>query len=552
MHDFQKVRSQANGMLSLRVYQAIYEKAHAAVPGHFIEVGTAHGAATIVLALGKIAGATAGSVYSFEKIVGGSREKYGSVEDNLNIIQANFKSFNVDSSIHLFIGDVEDSARDLVNDEAFNAMPISLLMLDADGAIDRDLELFYNRLLPGSPIIIDDCNERVKIKYADRDQIKIDSKHLLTYKLVSFYLQAGLLEQPTYIGNTLFCIKPTSIQSAIDFSQFKVAKVYRTLTFLDGTLPEQDTPITQIKATLSRGLNKQAIKQAAKQVPLVYPAYRTIKSKLKRQDRFATIKELTQGYLAPEAYREIYTCSVRAQSGVMIDIGPAQGGSSISIGLGIQESNKIGQAKVFNIEKGIGSRALTSLENVELNAETLRKNIKQYGLDQICFPLIGDVRDVHPNTEPASPVSLLFIDADGALDRDFSIFYNRILPGSPIILDDYINKINRLARERYLTWSSEDEIERYVIHKDAKSFLDLCPLGKEFTVYQFVNYFLEAGLIEQVRLINSTFFGRKTTHGRFEPDRHGKDLRRIREDILRQYYAMNSNLKHPNMQRWLT
>jgi len=284
-------------------------------------------------------------------------------------------------------------------------------------------------------------------------------------------------------------------------------------------------------------------KKIARTIPGTDYLYKKVKQRTNKLHRFAEIKTLTSGYLAPEAYKAIYDCAYQAQEGIMIDIGPAQGGSSISIGLGIRESGKAQKAKVYSIEKGIGSAALPTRQDKELNASTLKKNIGKYELDNICNILIGDVKDVYHEIEEDTPLSLIFIDADGALDRDFKLFYNRLLPGSPIILDDYVDKINRLATEKYLKWSTNKEINDYVAHKGAEKFIDLCPLGKEYTVYCFINYFMEQNLLKLDRVIGSTFFGYKTEDGVFDPKLHGSGLMKIREEILNRYYELNENFK---------
>jgi len=157
--------------------------------------------------------------------------------------------------------------------------------------------------------------------------------------------------------------------------------------------------------------------------------------------------------------------------------------------------------------------------------------------------LIGDVNDVHHQVEQNQPLSLLFIDADGAIDRDFRLFYNRLLDNAPIIIDDCKNIINRHARENYLKWTTPEEIDEYVKSKGAKNFVDLCPLGKEYTTFRFINYFMARGLLLQEKMIGATFFGRKSAGALFDPEIDGKALFQIRREIEKEYYLLNPNLK---------
>lgn len=64
-------------MLPVEVYQRLYEAALAAPDRNLVEVGCAHGAGTVCLAAGLRDSGREGRVYTFEKIVGGTREAYG-------------------------------------------------------------------------------------------------------------------------------------------------------------------------------------------------------------------------------------------------------------------------------------------------------------------------------------------------------------------------------------------------------------------------------------------------------------------------------------------
>ncbi len=254
---------------------------------------------------------------------------------------------------------------------------------------------------------------------------------------------------------------------------------------------------------------------------------------------FAKIKRLTNGYLSPRIYHAIYQSALNAPEGMMIDIGPAQGASSISLGLGIRRSGKA-NSKVFSIEKGMGSQALPTFDDIEKNIKTLKRNIQAYNLGETCTILAGGVEEVYPKIDKNKPISLLFIDADGALDRDFEYFYNQLLPNSFLIFDDYDDVINELAKRKYLQYKSFAEIEEYVKSKGVEEFIQLCPLGKEYTTYRFIQYFLSQNLIVQDEIIGTTFFGRKVNNHQLE-DFHLNDLKRIRNEIFEKYFKLNTN-----------
>ncbi len=217
------VKKKANGMLSIDVYNEMHLAAQKTKEGTTIlEIGTAHGAGTISLALGMH---PKNKIVSIDKITGGSRDKFGTLEENKAIIKNNFKYFNVDKVIDFYIGTSSKVALRLPKDMTF-----SMLVIDADGAIDRDFELFYNQLLPGSSIIIDDYFDNIRIKH-NKKKIFIDQKFRLTHMLISFMEQKKLLEKYKVIDSTYFGIKPLIQNKDIDFSKYDFRQIYRSLTF---------------------------------------------------------------------------------------------------------------------------------------------------------------------------------------------------------------------------------------------------------------------------------------------------------------------------------
>jgi hypothetical protein len=100
----------ANGMLPTPVYQAPWQCAAHAPGLNFVEVGTAHGAATIALALGaKNAGLTA-RIHTIDRLGGkfSARTRFGSMERNRAIVQENFTRAGVAECISLWVGTPDD------------------------------------------------------------------------------------------------------------------------------------------------------------------------------------------------------------------------------------------------------------------------------------------------------------------------------------------------------------------------------------------------------------------------------------------------------------
>ena len=203
MFDPAAVKEKCNGMLSPAVYGRIYELAKNAPGESFIEVGAAHGAATICLGSALRDSCRAGKVYSFEKITGGSRERFGSFDTNKRIIEENIAFFGLGDRIVMNYGLVEDLATVIPERADFG-----LLMLDADGRIDRDFSLFFDKLADNAVMIIDDVAPQVRVKTASGSlnarRVFVDQKHRLSNLLVDFFTRQGMIEgamlEGTWVG----------------------------------------------------------------------------------------------------------------------------------------------------------------------------------------------------------------------------------------------------------------------------------------------------------------------------------------------------------------
>lgn len=261
------IKKKANGMLSIDVYREMYHVAQEAPQDTIIlEIGTAHGAGTISLAHGAL---NKNKVVSIDKITGGSRDKFGTLEENKSIINNNFKFFGVEKIINFYVGTSTEIAPKLTE-----KLKLSVLVIDADGAIDRDFELFYNKLLPGSTVIIDDYSDYVRIK-KDKKNIRIDQKFKLTYMLVSFFEKANLLEKKKVIDNTYFGIKPKNQKENVDFSRYDFRPIYRYLTFASNKSPSL---VSNIKSNIIEQISQFTLRMN----PNLYHKCRRIYKKLKK------------------------------------------------------------------------------------------------------------------------------------------------------------------------------------------------------------------------------------------------------------------------------
>ena len=221
----EKVRHSAGGMLLTHVYEAIFDVGARSRGGTFVEIGTAHGAATIALALGARQQAAPYQIYTADLFSGkhSSRSRYGSVERNLEIVKSNFDAFGVGANISVIAG----SSAELV--AAFNPTDIRVLIIDADGRIDRDLAVFYDRLAPGCTVILDDIDGELKMLRTSGGLI-LDQKHRIGQALVERFIEHDVLRELNVIDSTGFYLKGEA--SSPRFAEMSLP-AYRELVFAD-------------------------------------------------------------------------------------------------------------------------------------------------------------------------------------------------------------------------------------------------------------------------------------------------------------------------------
>jgi hypothetical protein len=194
---------------------------------------------------------------------------------------------------------------------------------------------------------------------------------------------------------------------------------------------------------------------------------------------------------------------------------------------------------VVSIELGQGSRALAHPKDPAKNEAVLRSNLRAFGVEPLCTVLMGNVEQMAGRV-PDGPIALLFIDADGALDRDFGLFYRRLLPGAPVIVDDYA-----CAVDEKLLGLSDDELERYLAQRRSRgksggSLEATAPLGKSYTTYRFLERLLADGSLTWEETLRTTFFGRKPRSTDAAADIDLGALHAIRVEIAREFVDLRA------------
>jgi predicted O-methyltransferase YrrM len=209
--NFKKIAIQCDGMLSPAIYQHIYEAALASEGGLMVEVGTAHGAATVALALGLRDSGRSGRVVTFGR-------------ERSDIVKRNLREFGVEHLVEVVTGDVGYTASAVPH-----SAKISVLLLDADGRIDRDFIEFFNRVVTHGVVIIDDCVDVVRLHRTGFTSMAIDAKMRLTYLLLSHFKSKGIISMGCQLRHTYFGEKLCNFP--YDFDLADILEVYRQLIF---------------------------------------------------------------------------------------------------------------------------------------------------------------------------------------------------------------------------------------------------------------------------------------------------------------------------------
>lgn len=218
--DFRDIMVRCRGMLAPAIYRNLYAMARDRPGGWIVEVGTASGAATVALALGLRDSGRPGRLMTFGRVQRCGRE------ETLRIIREALERYGVADLVDIVLGEVADTASALPTD-----VRIGALMLDADGRIDRDFLAFYDRLLPGAAVAIDDVRDVALVRKKQRGGYAIDAKRLLTHRLLDHFRTLGLVSEGALLKDTWFGRKTGDGSRPLDL--LEVLGIYRQLVFME-------------------------------------------------------------------------------------------------------------------------------------------------------------------------------------------------------------------------------------------------------------------------------------------------------------------------------
>jgi predicted O-methyltransferase YrrM len=124
----------------------------------------------------------------------------------------------------------------------------------------------------------------------------------------------------------------------------------------------------------------------------------------------------------------------------IVEVGPYIGGSTIALGRGIQIG---GGGPLISVEMG-GSYPNHAVPTDDIITD-LKSNVEAYGLAESVHILEGFTTDAAIDagvnrTLDGRKIGLLFLDADGNVERDFELYRARLSRGSILVYDDYLSE----------------------------------------------------------------------------------------------------------------
>lgn len=224
--------SDIDALMSRAVYDALFDAVAEQGPAQILEIGTAHGAGTIALALGAVSRGHETRITTVDTLralpdIPSSRARFGGPSENEAIVRSNFRKAGLEDRIKMHVGRSDEFAT--VIPEGFT---VDMLVLDADGRIDRDLALFGPYLVEGAAVIVDDIDGKVGAALQG-GRLAIDLKHVISQKLTSRFVEEGYLRlEKRRVDTSFFRAQDPAAWDYGRMNEIAIAS-YRELVFLD-------------------------------------------------------------------------------------------------------------------------------------------------------------------------------------------------------------------------------------------------------------------------------------------------------------------------------
>lgn len=272
------------------------------------------------------------------------------------------------------------------------------------------------------------------------------------------------------------------------------------------------------------------------------------------RDLIQEVKDTTSGLQDVEVYCRYYECAKESRDGHIFDVGTGQGGSTISFALGLKENPARRDRLVYALDqfyqhKRTGPHPYSMSEYpsdcVQMNVNAFEQHLKRLGVESLVRTVPGKVESLPPCVPKDVPIGILCLDTDGYIDRDFDIFFDNVVLGGTIIVDDYSDTINHTGRKNLdeVRGKSASEILSFVERMSGKLNGGGRLLGKHLLTYRLTQYFMGSGAIELVGTTKSTAFARKRTQRPLSQMVDFSEFDRIRLDIQNQFIRLALNDK---------
>ena len=209
---FYEIKVAAHGMMPARVYKRLYDTVLGLPDLDIVEIGAAGGAGSVVIAQALKDARRTARLVTVEKCEGGSRSGR-SKQANRDALEATFRRFQVGDRIALFPEHLTMENGEEVK-RLIGTGAISALVHDADGRLDRDFRIFFDMLVDGGAVVIDDFVDRRRFKpVCDRYPFG-GTKKLRTFRLANQLIDWGLIKREAVVGHTLFARKVPGASAA--------------------------------------------------------------------------------------------------------------------------------------------------------------------------------------------------------------------------------------------------------------------------------------------------------------------------------------------------
>jgi predicted O-methyltransferase YrrM len=202
-----RLRIDAGGMLSPLVYRRMYRAVRRLPDLDIVEVGGAAGAGSVAIAWAMRDAGLRAKLIAVEKCEGGSRARFGDYDANYQRIIDNLERFGVRDRVILFPHKLSlENGPEVLG--LCETSELAAFVHDADGRLDRDVQLFWPRLRPGGLVIVDDDDPRPHYRVGDESNPDGGMKGVLTHRLLIQLEEWGLFERTGKVRNTTFGRKP--------------------------------------------------------------------------------------------------------------------------------------------------------------------------------------------------------------------------------------------------------------------------------------------------------------------------------------------------------